>query len=950
MTAGYRRGRATVAAARAYAGPLLITALITLIVCGGLVGGQRELSTRTTGAFQDYLRQHVSSTRLTVDSQMTAGNAADLDQATGAVPGKLPAPSGAFVSAGWSVTVPQSRGNLPIWLPHEAPETSTVLHQAPSKLTLLTADGIGADVRYTAGAAPACQGACTGTDAGHAVPIAISEATAQSLRVSVGQVYTLASKSGAPLYIRISGLFRASAVNASGPAAELLGGLLSPFEQHSVNSFAVVGEVPYIQWTALALIAPDALSMVTGWQPATVTWDYNLAPERLSADQAVAFATRIKALVATAPAIAVAGDTAAGRGGRGPVFGPLVVVSAVPDVVSGFESDAAAAHALGLFVLVAAGVVGIATILLALRVLFARQERDLALRRARGFAPASAARRAALQAAGCTVPAAAIAIAVSLWAVPGTDDAFVYGVAGVVIVGIPLAAAITALRSSGSGGGASAHPGSSDQTPVSRRTAQRRKALRRTGVVLLLLLLVGAATVVRTELATSASSDLLSASLPTLAAAVGALAVTSVVTLLVRPTVRFASGRTRSAAPFLAAAHAARRPALPAAAAVALLVATSSAVFASCFTASLGAARQLDAGRRTGADLRIDAQGDVGTALDPAALARVAAAPGVRASATGTVLARQPLITPRGSVSTTVVVVDPVEYDKMLATASSDAAALDSPGVAAALRTLDAHAGPDSTGDLPALISPSLAGYFAPGRDQLALAQGTVPIAPVAQADSIPAAGGADVFVVLSRPVLQKAYNGVTPLTTTAWYDLAPGGGNQAVSRAEAIPAVTVTVRSQLAAGLDAGPVGDVARWTSRAAVGFDLVLAAVCLLLAAALTAPTRAAGKAFLATLGARRATGVAASVLETLPAFVMISAVAAAAALGALGVLAPLVGQLAVGSPDGLPLSAVTAPAAAVWAVAAVPVAGLLLAAVRAFVEHRTRLSFLRDERAA
>jgi hypothetical protein len=120
--------------------------------------------------------------------------------------------------------------------------------------------------------------------------------------------------------------------------------------------------------------------------------------------------------------------------------------------------------------------------------------------------------------------------------------------------------------------------------------------------------------------------------------------------------------------------------------------------------------------------------------------------------------------------------------------------------------------------------------------------------------------------------------------------------------------------------------------------------------LLAGALTAPTRAAGKAFLATLGARRATGVLASVLETLPAFVMIAFVAAVAALGALGVLAPLVGRLAVGSPDGLPLSDVTAPPAAVWAVVAVPAAGLGLAAVRAVAEHRARLSFLRDERAA
>jgi putative ABC transport system permease protein len=579
---------------------------------------------------------------------------------------------------------------------------------------------------------------------------------------------------------------------------------------------------------------------------------------------------------------------------------------------------------------VGAGAVGIAAIVLALRVLFARQERDLSLRRARGLAPVAAARRAALQAAGCTLPAAVVGITASLWAVPA-DNGFgiVTGVTVAVVVGIPAAAAVTALQAS------------SGRVPAPRR----RRALRRTGVILLLLLLVGAATAARIQSTTSVSPDLLSASLPTLAAVVGALAVTSLVALLVRPAVRLASGLTRSAAPFLAAAQAARRPALPTAAAVALLVATSSAVFASFFTASLDSARALDALRRTGADMRIDSSGEAGTGLDPAAVAAVAAAGGVRAAATGTVLAGRQLLTPRGAVSVTVVIIDPIEYRRVLA-----AGPLDEPGLDAALRDLAAPAAPDAAGDLPALISPNLAGYFAPGGDQLSISDASVPVAPIAQAGSLPAAEGAGAYVALSRAAFAQRGNGIGPPSTAAWFAFAPGGAAEAVRLAEAVPQATVTVRGRLAAGLAVGPVGAVVSWTSRAAVAFDLALAAACLLLAGSLTAPSRAAGKAFLATLGARRATGVAASVLETLPAFAMIALVAAVAAVGALGVLAPLVGQLAVGAPDGLPLSAVTVPPAAVWAVAAVPGVGLSLAAVRAVVEHRTRLSFLRDERAA
>src|SRR6185437_4199105 len=489
-------------------------------------------------------------------------------------------------------------------------ETSRTQHQLPSGFELVTDSrlltGSSSVLRFTVGKAPACSGACTGIDAAHALPIAISEESASSLRIAVGTQFLLTSPVNAQIHVVISGLFRAAGPASADPA-DPVNRLLHPEQHLSLDKMAAVGPVPWTQWQARALVASDGIAVATAWMPASLTWSYSLVPSGLAGGDAQPFASRIKTLVSAANTLNVAGDSRPGRVSSNPVFAAAAVVSGIPDTVAAFESDATAAHALGLFVLIAAAVVGIATIQ---RVLFARQESDLALRRARGLGPAAAARRAALQTAACVMPAAAIGMCAAVLAVRGGNYRLVVGVGVAVVIVLPLAAAVTALLP--------AHR----QGPISRR----RRALRRTGAVLLLLLLGAAVAAVRTQLSDASDPDLVSASLPTLAATVGALLVGALVALLARPAAWIATGRTRTAALFLAAAHAARRPALPAGAAVALLVATSSAVFASCFTASLDSVRQLTAWQQTGADLRIQAAGD-GSQIDPADEARIAAAP-----------------------------------------------------------------------------------------------------------------------------------------------------------------------------------------------------------------------------------------------------------------------------------------------------------------------------------
>jgi putative ABC transport system permease protein len=922
---GHNAVRGLYAVGRAYAGPLVAIALITLVVCGGLVGGQREVDTRTTGAFQTYFQQHASTSAVTVNSTVVQGSSADLAQAAADVRKLLPAPAGAYRGSGWTFEIPEAISDLPTWLPSERPETSRVQHQLPSGFSLVTDSQLigGSGLRYTSGTAPSCGSTCTGADAAHPLPIAVSAATASSLRLKVGDAFTLDSTSGTIAHVAISGLFQAAGT-ATADAAGELGSLLNPSPHYFVDTKAAIGSVPWLQWNAWALVPADGMLAATTWTSATATWNYQVVASGLSADQAQAFGQRMRALVSAANLLPTAGDSRPGRTALGQAFSPAVVLTGVPDTIAAFEADASAARALGLFVLIGAAVVGVATIQLALRVLFARQQTDLALRRARGLGTAAAARRAAAQAAACTLPAAALGIAGALLLVPGGEDAFVIGVGAAVVLGLPLAAALTAL-------------GPARMQPASPR---RRRALRRTGAGLVLLLLAGAITAVRTQLSDAANADLVSASLPTLAATAGALIVGTLVALLARPASWLAAGRTRAAALFLAAAHAARRPALPAAAAVALLVATSSAVFASSFTASLDAARQQTAWQQTGADLRMHAQGD-GSSIDPDAEAHVAAAPGVRAGATGAVLPAEQLSTKQGVLNLTVIVVDPAEYAKLIART-----ALDSSALHGALQALERK--PAAAETVSAIISSNLSGLMQGGGVSVGVQQINTQIAPVAQLDSFPATGTLGTFIVLPRDQVE-AVTRLTPPITDAWFDLAPGR-NQALVRAQAVPGVAVTDRAQRAAGLNEGPVGAIARWTSRAAVVFDLALAVVCLLLAGTLTAPARAAGRTFLATLGASRSTGVAASVLESLPAFAMISVVATAAAFGALALLAPLIGRMAVGDPNALPLSALSAPAPALLAVLGIPALGLLLAAGRAAAEHRTRLSFLRDERAS
>src|SRR5947199_10670273 len=78
-----RRGRmhAFFATARAYAGPLFAVALITLAATASLVGGQRAVVTRTSVAFDSYMRQHASTTWIISTTTMTTSSAADQNQA-----------------------------------------------------------------------------------------------------------------------------------------------------------------------------------------------------------------------------------------------------------------------------------------------------------------------------------------------------------------------------------------------------------------------------------------------------------------------------------------------------------------------------------------------------------------------------------------------------------------------------------------------------------------------------------------------------------------------------------------------------------------------------------------------------------------------------------------------------------------------------------------------------
>ena len=890
--------------AAAVRGPLAVLGILTFVLCGGLLAGDRLVSEHTTAAYRAYLAaQPTAQTDLTATSTMASASATTLDTATSRTGALLPAGLAGAVSSQASVV-----GQLGTWAKPIVLVQRTVVH--PPQLSFVQSAQESAAVRYVSGTAPSCPaGGCA---SGSALPVAVSQVTASDLGLSVGEQFALngAYSSTGAMQVRISGIFTAS---GSPTAFEDLPTLMRPSLTTWVPLPTVPG--PYVglenhQWTGSLLVDRTELATVTAWQPAVVTWRYHVLPAQLDAQGVGPLAAQVRARISSTNML-----------GLGHAFTNAVYSSQLAPTLSAFALLDSSAQALSDFALAGTAAVAAAVLLLAVRILRGRQQTAVSLLRARGSSGAVLAAWVGFQTLLACLPATVAATLLVSIGVSGRGhtalDVAVIAVSG---LGVPAFAALAASR----------------PPRIAQPSRRRRRASRAIGRGTVLLMGAAAVAGVRLRTGGAAGMDPLTALLPTVLAVDAAVLVSMLIPLLVRPAARLA-GRGRGLVGYLAAATAARRPTVDLVTASALTAAATAAVFASCFTGTLDTARELQSWQSVGGDLRISSAAGPGGSLDEDELARVAAAPDVDASVEADVMVQQQLTVPQGGVTVTVYIVNPARYQAFV-----HGTPLDTPALDAELTSL-ATARPAS-GAVAALASPDLLGLvqgLASGSSPtLNLNANTVDLATADSAAGFPAATGTSAYLVVSSTSLQAALPSFVPATTEAWYNYRAGASAVPAAAAQ-VAAGDITTRVAVLGGADSDLLTALSAWISRSAAILDLAMAAACVLLAAAATASARAASGAFLLTMGTRRRAAATVSVLETVPMLLAVGVAAVGAGLGATRALLPAIAAI-----GGVPVpGSVQLPIGAVLAAAAVPLLGVLATTAGTGFGREAQLSFQR-----
>ena len=900
--------RALARSVGAVRGPLAVLALLAFVLSGSLIAGDRLVAAHTTSAFRSYLAaQSAAQTDLTATSTVSAASAATLAEATARTSALVPSGLAGAVTPVHTAVIDQ---------PGTWRKAAVFGHRSVTwapQLSLATSPQATAAARYVQGSAPACPtGGCT---AAGVLPIGVSQATAGELGLGVGTRLVLDQPTGgAALTVQVSGIFAASGGTGtgtdSGHAFDDLDTLVQPRLDEWVPQLGPYAGQSNMQWEAEVLIAPAALSVVTSWQPAHATWRYHLEPDSLAGSAAATLSAEVKSRISSANLL-----------GLGAAFSADTFSTHLAPTLDAFATLDASASALAEFALAGTAAIALAVLFLAIRILLGRQSTALALLRARGASGPVLATWIGVQALLVCVPATVLALLLCRTLISGSTGhgSLEWAVAVCGALGAPVLAASVVARA-----------------PRVASASRRRRGSRWIGRGTALL--VGAAAVVgvRMRTGTGAGVDPLTALLPTVLAVDAAMLVSMLIPLLVRPAVRLA-GRGRGLVGYLAAAAAARRPTVDLVTAGALTAAATAAVFASCFTATLGAARVTESWQHVGADLRVSSVAGGGGALDPSALAAVGAAPGIAAHAEASVFTAQELLVPQGGVSVTVYVVDPAQYRGLIR-----GTPLDTPALESELDTLGAAHG--SAGTVPALVSSDLLGLVqglpAGSGPVVVLAENTLDLAPLGSAAAFPPATGTSSYLVVPRAGLSQALPAFETGSTVAWYTYKPGVTAPPAAAAR-VPASAVATRAETIGGYGNDLLSALSAWISRAAAVLDVLLAAACVLLAAAATAKARAASSAFLLTMGTRRRSAAAVSVFETVPMLLAIGVAAVAAGYGAAQALLPALAAI-----GGVPRPALaTLPPGALLAALAVPLLGVLVATAGAGFGREAQLSFQR-----
>ena len=493
------------------------------------------------------------------------------------------------------------------------------------------------------------------------ISVAVSEETAEALRLTVGSQFRIAGGGGVPeTVVTVAGIFEPLDPHA-------------PIWQDHPQTIHPAIPRPLQQdpptYLATMVVHPDAVdSLAFALPESEALFRYRLDEQRLDARQTEAIATALNRL-------------ASGSHGVSGAY----LSTGLDHLVERFQNERAATLAVVAVVLAGLLATMLGTLVLAARMSVERRTGELALWRARGASLTTIGARLVADAALLVVPAVLVGTVGALL-LPLPDTGFPWLTIGILVVALTAtpALALPRLRRTG-------------VVAARSEIALLRPSLRRLTVeaTLLVLAVVGVILMHRRGLQTSGGIDPYLSTVPVL---VG-LGVAVLMLRLYPWPLRLAGrimARRRGAVGFLGAARAGRTTPAATLPLVVLVMAVAVGVFSGVVRASIDESRDRTAWQEVGADLRVS-----GVAFGPTVTAELADVPGVRAVAAMVYSPSTKLYhvdhASRDLGSAVVIAVDAPAYQRVL-----DAAGID-------YRLPRSLTEATSDADLPAVASPRVA-------------------------------------------------------------------------------------------------------------------------------------------------------------------------------------------------------------------------------------------------
>ena len=657
---------------------------------------------------------------------------------------------------------------------------------------------------------------------------------------------------------------------------------------------------PY--WAGAAMVGPgetQELENYFGTASLQLEWVFPVDASSLTGQQVQPLTTALGDLTSQVPTL---------TGNLAPVAPTLTTNSSLQFALEQFTATAQSVDTLLWLLYVSLVITGLAVLLLAGRMVAMRRRAELTVIRARGASLRQIAFGTAGGAALVCIPAAAIAVALAIIAVPGAGSAQAAGAAGgwwppiailVVAVGGPALIAAWQHRLP--------KPGIADR----RQTRARTRLIVE---VMLIAAAVAGIVVFRSQGSQAGSGvNFYTSSAPALVAIPVVIVVLRLYPLVLRGLLRL-STRTSRAPAFLGLARASRTALTPALPAFALVLALTVAAFAGMVRDAVTNGEVAASWQTTGADVRVTPAPNL--IITPTAVREIASVPGVT-HATG--VFNEFWSTPAGA-QLTVLAVDPASYAALVASSQGF------PQVPAGLLAVPARAGAAQ----PVLASPQALADLGHGVVSLTTFQAqeaAIPVRVAGVLSGTPALPGGGAFVVVPVAAIRST---ATPPVPTPVTEMLLNGGSIDHARLSAVVGRllfggTVGYRSDVLSGLAGGPLQRGAFTLFTLAVGVAAALGLAVMLLELALGASERDATLARLATMGLGEGQRARVVALEVLPAVIAAALAAWACAVALPRVLAPDIDlSVFTGSSNSVPLAANVASVA-------VPILGLAVVAV-------------------